>query len=200
MGGVQRIPNSLTLLRFVLAVGVFVCLALGHGPAGPRTWVLDLALVLLVMAFVSDVLDGYLARRNKWTSEFGRIADPIADKVLIAGGYIFYAALPGSLVAPWMVVVIVSRELIVTTIRGMMEASATPLPTTYLGKAKMFLQSLALGLAIGWQAHFYGTGPGVIYWLAVAVVWLTVVVTAASAAVYAWLAHSLWTKGVGTPE
>jgi CDP-diacylglycerol--glycerol-3-phosphate 3-phosphatidyltransferase len=186
------------MFRFVLALGVFICLGLGGRP-GERSGALDAGLVLLIVAFASDVLDGYLARRNKWTSEFGRIADPIADKVLIAGGYILYAGLPGSIVAPWMVVVIVGRELVVTTLRGAMEAAANPLPTTYLGKAKMFLQCVGLGLAVFWHAHYAASAGGAVYWLALAAVWVTVVVTGLSLVVYVWLAWRMWVRTSRTP-
>ncbi|MFG0252788.1 MAG: CDP-alcohol phosphatidyltransferase family protein, partial [Phycisphaerales bacterium JB038] len=116
----QHLPNLLTVLRLVLAAVFFVTLEqyrVGHDGG---EIVLTIATVLFVVAACTDALDGHLARRWQVESTFGRIIDPLADKVLVLGAFIYLAgprfSLPAdsgqiSGVYPWMVVVILTREI-----------------------------------------------------------------------------------------
>lgn len=195
-----QIPNLLTVLRLVLAVVFFVVLNVYRFPAGPA-WALWTALVLFVVAALTDALDGYLARRWRVESGFGRVMDPVVDKVLVLGAFMYLAgprfALPEAAgqvsgVYPWMVVVMLVREMLVTSGRSLMEGGGTRFGALPLGKAKMILQCVAVPvvLAIVWLDP---TAPGQ-RWAAIlrdVLVYVTVVVTLLSGLPYLWRARTL---------
>jgi CDP-diacylglycerol--glycerol-3-phosphate 3-phosphatidyltransferase len=138
-----NVANNITLARLVLTVGFLVLVGV------PRRWTYGLGLILFLVASAGDILDGYLARRHGVTSDIGRVGDPLVDKVLICGGFIMLLG-TGEFPAlkHWMVLAIVLRELLVTTLRGLSEARGVPFMATLWGKAKMFLQSVALGVLV----------------------------------------------------
>lgn len=138
---IWNVPNTLTLARVVLAAGCFAALSF------QAPWS---ALGLFVVATVTDFVDGYWARRFGQITQFGRIADPFADKLLICGVFIYLAAEPASPVRPWMVVVIVGRELLVTSLRALVEGGGGDFSAKLLGKWKMVLQCLAAILGLLW--------------------------------------------------
>lgn len=117
-------------------------------------WALPTAIVLFVVAALSDALDGYLARKWNAISVFGRIMDPTADKILVLGAYVMLAG-PSfhsfddgqvSRVLPWMAIVILSRELLVTSIRGTLESRGVDFSASISGKLKMAAQSVGAPL------------------------------------------------------
>ncbi len=133
------LPNQLTLLRFVLAVVLM-------GMIGAECWVG--CLVTFALAALTDWLDGLLARRYGLGSALGRNLDPLADKVLICGAFIFLLPLGNKegegWLLPWMVTVVVLRELIITAVRSLMEGQGIQFGADWLGKLKMNLQCAAL--------------------------------------------------------
>ena len=189
-GWTKRVPNALTVLRLAMAAG-FVGLLSGATPAEPARLVT--AAGLFVVAAMTDALDGILARRWDAVSRFGRIADPLADKVLVLGAFVVLAG-PGlsetSGVAPWMAVVLLTRELLVTSIRGVYEGLGVDFSASITGKIKMIAQSIA---APGILLAIVLENPGV----ARALAWLTVVVTAASLGPYVRRAVSA-ERSIGT--
>src|SRR5437762_4909369 len=127
---VMNLPNQLTAARFVLAIVLFVLIDNGM-------WIACIA--VFALAAVTDWLDGYLARRQGLTSTLGRNLDPLVDKVLVCGAYIFllpegYPAESGGWLKPWMVVVVVSRELVITGLRSFMENMGAKFGADWLGK------------------------------------------------------------------
>ncbi|MEM1328949.1 MAG: CDP-alcohol phosphatidyltransferase family protein [Planctomycetota bacterium] len=149
------IPNALTLARCFMALGVFALLGIGTDPVGPAT--LAWATGFFVAAAITDALDGYLARRWRVISRFGRVMDPFADKLLVLGTLIVMAGprfvVPGgdetgtyvaSGVEPWMVAVILGRELLITSLRGVAEQDGIDFSATFSGKLKMILQSVGI--------------------------------------------------------
>jgi len=121
----------------VLALLLFVLIA-----SGSWLW----SLVVFAAAAITDWLDGYLARKQGLSSTLGRNLDPLVDKVLICGAYIFllpYGLREGWLV-PWMVTVIMARELIITSLRSFLENRGAVFGADWLGKIKMGLQCAAL--------------------------------------------------------
>ena len=180
-----RTPNALTVARLVLTA-VFVGV-LSNAEAAGSGWSLGLLLsvVLFVVAAVTDAADGYLARKWNAVSRFGRVVDPFADKLLILSAFVVLAG-PGLAamtgVRPWMVVVILARELLVTTIRGVYEGEGVDFSASRAGKWKMILQSVAVPVALLDAARPHeAPGPGIV---TVVLVWLTVVVTVWSAVPY----------------
>jgi CDP-diacylglycerol--glycerol-3-phosphate 3-phosphatidyltransferase len=156
----RHLPNLLTVLRVILAGVFFVVLNLYRYPDPyPRDLALWGAIFLFILAAVTDALDGYLARKWKVESTFGRILDPFCDKVLVLGSFIYLsgprfvipeAAARGDFwdmssgVYPWMVVVMLGRELLVTSLRDQVESTGVKFPARTFGKLKMILQSVGV--------------------------------------------------------
>src|ERR1700704_2480113 len=109
---VFNLPNQLTAARFVLAIILFALIEY-------NLWVACVA--VFALAALTDWLDGYLARKQGLTSTLGRNLDPLVDKVLICGAFIFLLPVENAGVDAWMVTVVVSRELIITSLRSFME-------------------------------------------------------------------------------
>lgn len=170
-------------------------------------WLL-LAAGLFVCAAVTDALDGYFARAWRVVSVFGRVMDPLADKVLVLGGFMLLAGsaftsrgFPResfSCVEPWMVIVLLARELLVTSLRAMVESRGVSFAATASGKLKMILQSVCVPLVlvliacadvrpdVGGDTHgdgWDGATPGARL-LIILIVHLTVIVTAWSGVPY----------------
>lgn len=148
-----KLPNALTGARLVFSVAFFALLAFFDATELPaHRWILLLALVLFVVAAVTDALDGYLARKWNAVSVFGRVMDPFADKILILGAFVMLAgpnlAHPSgqqlSGVSAWMVVVIIARELLITSLRGLCESKGIDFAASQAGKLKMIAQSVAV--------------------------------------------------------
>lgn len=162
----KNIPNLLTMLRLVLATGFFVILAY-YKFDHERYMLLLPAIGLFIAAAITDAMDGYYARKWEVESKFGRIMDPFCDKVLILGALCFLAG-PGfgvydwvsddgaaklsstqvSGFYPWMLVVVLSRELLVTGIRGELEGTGHKFGANVWGKLKMILQSVAVPIVL----------------------------------------------------
>lgn len=187
----RQLPNALTLARLVLAAGFFATLNAYRYPDIHTPWAY-VAIVLFILAAATDWLDGYLARRWHVTSVFGRIMDPFCDKVLILGAFIYLAgprfviperAEAGSYftmatgVYPWMVVVIFARELLVTSIRGVIEAMGVSFAAGWSGKWKMILQSAAVPIIIFLVVRFDPMTHNWSNWTIEVIVYLTVIVT-----------------------
>ncbi len=130
-----NVPNLLSLARIPLAIALFVCI-------NSQAWLLGL--VIFVIACVTDWLDGWWARKYGPLTLVGRNLDPLADKILVCGAFIYLILVPGANIDPWMVVVVVGRELLVTGIRGMVEATGQKFGADWFGKLKMGLQCAVL--------------------------------------------------------
>jgi len=134
-----HLPNFITGLR-ILLVPVLVVL-LQHPTRLPSL----LAAITFFLACWSDFLDGYLARRHGITTSFGKLLDPLADKLLVMAALVMLAAMPREPRVPgWMVVLIVGRELVVTGLRAVAVSEGVVLAADELGKYKTIFQMLAL--------------------------------------------------------
>jgi CDP-diacylglycerol--glycerol-3-phosphate 3-phosphatidyltransferase len=183
------LPNQLTFLRLILAVVMF-CLI---------SWDLYLAsFVLFVIAAGTDWLDGYFARKYGQITTLGRILDPFADKVIVCGTFIFLVSVPELIAVrlglrPWMVVVMVGRELLVTALRSFLEDQGSDFSAKISGKLKMVLQCVAAGACL---VFLYGTGPDTsapdwVRWTMIASIWGAVLSTIYSGLVYIVVASRL---------
>lgn len=130
-----NVPNLLSLSRLPLAVVLCVCIDAGAWAA---------ALVVFLIAAFTDWLDGWWARRYGPLTDIGRALDPLTDKVLVGSAFIFLIPVPEAGVAPWMVAVVVGREVFVTGLRGMVEVAGKKFGADWFGKLKTFLQMSAL--------------------------------------------------------
>jgi CDP-diacylglycerol--glycerol-3-phosphate 3-phosphatidyltransferase len=153
--------------------------------------------VLFVIAAGTDWLDGYFARKYGLVTTLGRILDPFADKVIVCGAFIFLLPIPSMTqmpfgLRPWMVVVIVGRELLITALRSFFEERGSDFSAKMSGKLKMLLQCVAAAAALLYLAHPPVENPP--DWLLATLVislWSAVVVTAYSGVVYVWMAWRL---------
>jgi len=152
-----KLPNALTAARLVMAVVFFILLAFfDERPTASMHWTLLAAMGLFVVAAATDFLDGYLARRWNAISVFGRVMDPFADKILVLGAFVMLAGpnfesetgMMLSGVAPWMVVTIIARELLVTSLRGLCESRGISFGAVRSGKLKMVVQSVSVPLIL----------------------------------------------------
>jgi CDP-diacylglycerol--glycerol-3-phosphate 3-phosphatidyltransferase len=143
---VWNVPNVLSSIRLVMAWVVFVLIEAG------AFWT---AFVLFVVAVGTDWVDGWYARKFNQVTQLGRILDPFCDKVIICGTFIQVAAImlltgwPWYLrIMPWMAVVVVARELLVTALRSAIEAAGGDFSASFAGKLKMLFQCFAVGSAL----------------------------------------------------
>ncbi len=148
-------PNRITALRFVGALVLFAILAVtrSHRPDEMGAAV-PVCFWLFIVIALTDVVDGYLARRDNLITAFGRIADPFVDKILVLGTMIFLAGMDWSRTwfPAWLVVVVLSREFLVTGLRGYVESVGKEFPADWSGKLKMLSQCFAVSSVLGIHA------------------------------------------------
>ena len=130
-----NVPNTITAVRFVLAVAVIILIPMQMPLA---------ALIVFSVAASTDWMDGYWARKYGQVTKLGRIFDPFVDKIIICGSFIALVELTNSPVTAWMATIIVGRELLVTSLRGMIEGAGGDFSANQLGKWKMVLQCAAV--------------------------------------------------------
>ena len=155
---VVNLPNALTVLRLVL-VPIFVVLGL-QSQSWTALWV---AFVVFSVAAITDRFDGELARSWGQITDFGRIADPIADKALTLCGF---ALLSYQGFLPWWLTILIAvRELGITAMRGFFLRRGVVVSANQAGKLKTFMQMVALGtLLIPW-AHFTALNEANEWWV-----------------------------------
>ena len=142
------LPNLLSLLRILLVPFLAYLLAF----TDPLSCAL--AALVFIVASVTDMLDGWLARRNKSVTDFGKLLDPLADKLLVVTALIMLVAVdrPGdSHALVWLVIIIVAREVAVTVLRGIALSEGMVIPAERLGKYKLLAQTVAL---VGLMIHY----------------------------------------------
>ena len=129
-------PNIITLSRLLLAVFLF--------------WLIDVgghwlsACVVFAVAAATDALDGFIARRYGMVTKLGRILDPFVDKVIIGGAFMFLAVQRDSGVNAWMVMIVIGREMFVTSLRSVLEQEGKDFSAIMSGKIKMVVQCAAV--------------------------------------------------------
>lgn len=190
---IRQIPNILTGGRLVLSV-IFLAMVFFE-PRLPADrdmsfpGYLDVAFVIFVIAGLTDMFDGLAARKLNVASKFGRMVDPIADKVLICSSFIVFAIIGQPklfsftasqlAVIQWgFVVIIIVREVFVTFLRHYSESRGIKFPATFPGKLKMFVQAFAVGTVIIKMAHVQTALWG--YWFTSIVYLITLTVTVVS--------------------
>ena len=130
-----NVPNALTMSRLVLSVGVFAGIACGYYLA---------ALACFGLAAITDALDGYFARLLNQVTALGRQLDPLVDKVIVCGAYIYLLTIEGTGLRPWMVTTIVVRELLIQGLRSHLEGLGQAFGAKLAGKLKMTFQCLSI--------------------------------------------------------
>jgi CDP-diacylglycerol---glycerol-3-phosphate 3-phosphatidyltransferase len=138
-----NIPNTLTMLRIV-AVPVIVVALLDRTPNGDV-----IAAALFALAALTDGLDGYIARRRGDVTTFGKLMDPLADKLLVVAALIALVSL--NRLAAWVAMVIIARELAVTGLRSLAAERGVVVAASWLGKMKTAFQVAAIVALIVWD-------------------------------------------------
>jgi CDP-diacylglycerol--glycerol-3-phosphate 3-phosphatidyltransferase len=198
----RQVPNLLTTGRLLLAGVFFALLGCYQYPDRGPLSLLNVAFIIYLVALFTDFLDGYLARKWKVEGAFGRVVDPFVDKVLVIGSFIFFAGknfiIPGTAivpgtgklivytitgVSPWMVVVILARELLVTSFRGLGEGAGQQFGAAFSGKIKMVVQSVTI-LVILVYVNYFAPTAGYFKFFRDFGVWTTVAVTVLSGLAY----------------
>ena len=201
-GNTVNLPNKLTVLRFVLTALFLWALF------SPIRYNDTLALVLFSLAGATDFLDGQIARRRGLITNFGILMDPLADKIMTCSAFIAFVEStrlnPNApvKVAAWMVILIVARELAITGLRLLAASKNVVLAAEKFGKHKTVSQIVAINALLlvdaceewpAWLQKFF------VSWVpafAEFMLWLTVVLTVASGAIYLWRNRSLYLSDV----
>lgn len=216
----KHVPNLLTGGRLVLALVFFCMLAYYQYEGRGDPWFLNTAFFIYLVALITDFLDGWLARRWKVEGQFGRVIDPFVDKILVLGSFAFFAGknfiIPETTkhggdpqmvvrtltgVAPGIVVILLARELLVTTFRGMSEGSGKSFGAVMAGKVKMVIQSVTILVILVYVNYFKYLQDWGYEWHARRFrdfcIWTTVLVTVASGLLYVQRAIAMYreTKG-----
>jgi CDP-diacylglycerol--glycerol-3-phosphate 3-phosphatidyltransferase len=135
-----NIPNTLTLSRLGLAIVMMVFLSVSCPFAS------TLALLVFVVAGITDYLDGYLARNVYGITSFGRLMDPLTDKVLVCAAFVSFVEL--RITPAWIVVIIISREFLVTGLRLLAASQGRVISAGKWGKHKTIWQIVAIAILL----------------------------------------------------
>lgn len=198
----MNLPNKLTTCRVALSF-IFIYLLWARFPGS-----MIAALVVFSAAVASDFLDGWLARRGHGETDYGRLMDPVADKILICAGLISFVQLPETRVPVWMVVVIISREFIITSLRLLALSNGQVIAAGLWGKHKTASQVAAIFVILTFLAlkdvarclgiqdtlrsfHDPVWFEGFVFW----VMMVTVVLTVGSGLIYLYENRGLFWEG-----
>ena len=188
---VFNLPNQLTAARLVLGFVLFALI--DWHESIPHVWLISIS--IFALAAFTDWLDGYLARKQGLTSTLGRNLDPLVDKVVICGAFIFLVPVKDSGLYAWMATLVMARELIITSLRSFMETLGANFGADWLGKIKMGLQCGALFAVFVALEVKDGNNPErthVFLIIRDVFIYGMLAATALSGAQYLWKAFSLW--------
>ena len=185
----MNLPNKLTVSRLILTA-IFLLVMFVEFP-----FHITAALVLFVAASLTDLFDGIIARRRNLVTDFGKLMDPLADKVLICSAFIAFIELEW--MPAWMVIVIVARELAITGLRLLAASKNIVLAAERQGKNKTISQITAAVALLVTHSHadwgivgqlfaFEIAGHAWAWWVAEISKWVAVVLTALSGFLYLW--------------
>jgi CDP-diacylglycerol--glycerol-3-phosphate 3-phosphatidyltransferase len=130
------LPNQLTVLRIILTP-VFFVLFLSEDPL-----LIQISILVFILAAITDWYDGWLARKFNYITEWGKFLDPLADKILTSTAFIAFVIL--DIIPLWMVLLIIIRDITVTSLRLFAEHRKIPFSTSHSAKWKTFLQMFFL--------------------------------------------------------
>ena len=169
---ILNIPNYLTVLRIISIP--FILLPLQSGKSNSSL----LAALIFSIAFLTDWLDGFIARKKNLVTKFGKILDPLADKLLIGSSLIMLIGLDR--VEAWIGILLIGREIAVTWLRSMMAVKGQILASSWWGKYKTFFQAIAL---IPLMIHYSYWSIDFQFWGTV-ILWIALVLTLWSGIMY----------------
>jgi len=165
----MNLPNKLTMLRILMIPVFIIVLMTGH---------FYISAIIFILASATDALDGHIARKYNLVTNFGKIMDPLADKILVISALICLVELGD--VAGWMVIVILAREFTITGLRTVAAAQGIVIAAGWSGKIKTILQMIAVPALLlqNWPFSYIG------FPFATIMLWASVVMTVVSGAEY----------------
>ena len=195
----MNIANKLTVFRIVISFFFLVFLFIPT--PGSKT----IALSLFIAAIITDIFDGKIARKLGITTDFGKLMDPLADKILISSAFISFAQLDPIRIPAWMAALIVAREFSVTALRFSALSKGKVIPADRKGKQKMVSQTITIIIGLGllsWKELALLTSSawnlrwdyciGATMWT---LTFLTVIHTIVTGLYYIWDNRSLFMEG-----
>jgi len=145
------------------------------------------ASILFILASITDGVDGYLARRRGQITTMGMLLDPVADKLLISSAFIILVAYNPHLVKPWIAVLVIGREFLVSGLRSIATIEGFTIQASDLGKLKTIIQIVSVVAAIlahGWYEWHFGFFILPVEWTAIVAIYFMVLVSIISAVDY----------------
>jgi CDP-diacylglycerol--glycerol-3-phosphate 3-phosphatidyltransferase len=186
----MNLPNSITMSRIacvpllIWVLSPAFPLTGGHGVTGLRGEQEIIASVIFILASITDGLDGYLARRRKQITTMGMLLDPLADKLMVTAAYIILVAYNPRVVPPWIAVLVIGREFLVSGLRSIASSEGFTIEASELGKLKTVIQIVSVVAAILahrwdywlWFPSLHGGFVVGVHFIAVtAIYWMTIV-------------------------
>jgi CDP-diacylglycerol--glycerol-3-phosphate 3-phosphatidyltransferase len=195
----MNLPNSITMSR-IASVPLLIWFLSPHSPFQGANGEQELAASgLFILASITDGLDGYLARRRKQITTLGMLLDPLADKLMVAAAYIILVAYNPRVVPPWIAVLIIGREFLVSGLRSIAASEGFTIDASEIGKLKTVIQIVSVVAAILahhwdywlWFPQFHGGFILGVYLIAMMSIYWMTVVSVISAGDYFW---AFWRK------
>lgn len=165
-------PNKLTLLRVILIPFFVVCMLAVN--AGWGKWA---ALAIFIIASLTDMLDGYLARRDNLVTNFGKFMDPLADKLLVCSAMICLVDMER--IPSWVVIIIIGREFVISGFRLIASDNGVVIAANYWGKIKTVCQMIMIIVVIANLGGVFDVVEQVL-------IYLSLILTVIALATYLW--------------
>ena len=177
----MNLPNKLTLLRVVMIVPFVLCLLASHQKwqflGGAADYLEYVALLIFVLASLTDLIDGKISRKYNLVTNFGKFMHPLADKLLVCAAMIVLVEM--GRIPSWVVIVIISREFIISGFRLIASDNGVVIAASYWGKFKTTFQMLMICMMIVMDTPLFAGVPafaGITY----GVMWIALVLTVVS--------------------
>ena len=188
----MNLPNSITLTR-IASVPLLIWILSPHSPVfsfhlGPGAQEMA-ASALFIAASITDGLDGYLARKLNQITTIGMLLDPLADKLMVTAAYIILVAYNPRIVPPWIAVLIIGREFLVSGLRSIAASEGFTIDASEIGKLKTVIQIVSVVAAIlahRWDYWNWGGFIVAVHMIAVTAIYWMTVVSIISAVDYFW--------------
>ena len=184
----MNLPNKLTIFRVILIVPFIILLLGGQaGWFGDNTFVTDMiALAIFIIASLTDLIDGKIARKYNLITDFGKFMDPLADKLLVCSAMI--ALIEMNRIPSWVVIIIIAREFIISGFRLVASDNGVVIAASYWGKFKTVSQMAMIIVLIADLGGVFDLIGQILIWLALA---LTII----SLIDYVWTNRQVLTQG-----
>ncbi len=180
----MNLPNILTMLRVVM-IPFFAAAFLANGVSD---WI---SLAIFVLAAVTDWLDGAIARKKNIVTDFGKLMDPLADKLMVISAFICFTAT--GLLHPAVAIIVMSREFLVTGVRMLATTKGRVIAADIWGKLKTVFQDAAI-IAILFQSAVHAPNESIIGILTYIIIWVMTALTLISAANYCYKNRDIFDK------